>query len=423
MMHDINLTKESMPPSQSQHEPEPTPKKTVHVEQQHEGQDPTENTSPTTTDANTHINTRHIIGNSLNAMTDIINNNIIAARYGAFASVALLTAYGISKTPIFFRYKRVSDIPSSLIKNRQTIHGRIVHVHVLEKDIVHSINGSGSANSNAAGKDMEEPIICLVRHLSPVGRLLNRSAFEFMARMSPQWHSHLHSHLQVHKHKHKHKHNQSEIKDSKDLLKVEIAAIKAPPAFYYAPPHAGQEGVNDWLKSLAASRAPVSCTLLSRRVHHVQVPQHGHHGHHGHNHKTNSSSKATFDAADDHPATDETIICKMNFRPGMTLFRKDLATSLVTFGRANVASGMHIENKTVPMPTITIDGSERLGDIEGDVKYLEKLAEAEFDAVKSGKGMWSVEQIRDSRPDLVEEADFDINAGFWSRLWRRIRHE
>ena len=107
----------------------------------------------------------------------------------------------------------------------------------------------------------------------------------------------------------------------------------------------------------------------------------------------------------------------------MTLFRKDLATSLVTFGRANVASGMHIENKTVPMPTITIDGSERLGDIEGDVKYLEKLAEAEFDAVKSGKGMWSVEQIRDSRPDLVEEADFDINAGFWSRLWRRIRHE
>lgn len=35
------------------------------------------------------------------------------------------------------------------------------------------------------GGDVEKPILCLVRHLSPAGRFLNRSAFEFLMKSHP----------------------------------------------------------------------------------------------------------------------------------------------------------------------------------------------------------------------------------------------
>ena len=326
-------------------------------------------------------NTRQVIGNSLNAVTGLINENIVVARYGTMASITLLAMYGISRTPFFFRYKRVSDIPSSSFANRRKVHGRIVGI--VENEMPSSLTVEG-------GKDY--PIICLVRQLSPIGRLLNRSSFEFMVGMSPS--------SQVHKGK---------VQDAKDLLKVEIAGIKTPP-FYYAPP--GKEGANDWLKSLAANRAPVTCTLLSRRV---LKP-------------TSESSlqrkknlidreKTEIDVVD--PEMQQRAVCKLEYRPGMKFFRKDLGSSLVTFGRANVASGVHVEDPS--LLTTCIDGSTSLKDIEGDVKYLQELEKYEFEAVKEKKGMWSMDQIRDSRPDLVEEANFEKNAGLWNRLVRRIR--
>jgi len=327
-------------------------------------------------------NARQVIGNSINTVTDVINGNIIASRYGAIASIALLTAYGISKTPIFFRYKRVSDIPSSLFTNRRIIHGRIVHV--VEKDI----------NSLARESGKEESIVCLVRQLSPIARLLNRSSFDFMVGISPS--------SQV---------NKGKLHDAKDLLKVEIAGLKAPP-FYHAPP--GKEGANDWLKSLAASRTSVSCTLLSRRV---LKPLDGTKTALRRENNNVRIDQTMFNAVD--PDTKQVAVCKLTYRPGMSIFRKDLGSSLVSFGRANVASGMHIEDPSMP----TIDGSTALGDIEADVKYLEDLGKREFDGVKAYQGMWSIESIRSSRPDLVEEAEFDINAGFWSKLWRKIRKD
>ena len=73
-------------------------------------------------------------GKGLASFSDFINDNLIAARYGTFATITLLTAFGLSRTPIFFRYKRVSDIPSDIFSRRRTIYGRIVHV--VENDII-----------------------------------------------------------------------------------------------------------------------------------------------------------------------------------------------------------------------------------------------------------------------------------------------
>lgn len=36
-----------------------------------------------------------------------------------------------------------------------------------------------------AGGDVEKPLLCLVRHLSPAGRFLSRSAFEFFMKTHP----------------------------------------------------------------------------------------------------------------------------------------------------------------------------------------------------------------------------------------------
>ena len=67
-------------------------------------------------------------GRGLSSFSDLVNDNLVVFRYGTFATVTLLTAYGLSQTPLFFRYRTVSEIPKSYFGKRKTIHGRIVHV-------------------------------------------------------------------------------------------------------------------------------------------------------------------------------------------------------------------------------------------------------------------------------------------------------
>lgn len=74
------------------------------------------------------------LGSSLSSFSDFINDNLIIARYGTFATITLLTAYGLSQTPIFFRYKKICDIPRYAFANRYTIHGRIINV--VENDVI-----------------------------------------------------------------------------------------------------------------------------------------------------------------------------------------------------------------------------------------------------------------------------------------------
>ena len=54
---------------------------------------------------------RGFVGEGMDAFTEIINSNLIAARLGVFAGVCLLTAYGVSNTPFFFRFRTVSEVP------------------------------------------------------------------------------------------------------------------------------------------------------------------------------------------------------------------------------------------------------------------------------------------------------------------------
>jgi len=47
----------------------------------------------------------------MNVVSDFINNNQLEVRYGTIACIAILSAYGIYKMPLFFRFENVADIP------------------------------------------------------------------------------------------------------------------------------------------------------------------------------------------------------------------------------------------------------------------------------------------------------------------------
>mmetsp|Transcript_18879 Transcript_18879/g.40836 ORF Transcript_18879/g.40836 Transcript_18879/m.40836 type:complete len:398 (-) Transcript_18879:390-1583(-) len=344
-----------------------------------------------TTTTNEPFDIRQAVGQVTHRFSDLINENIIVARYATMATVLLLGTYGVSKTPFFFRYKSVSDIPAEYFTKRRALHGRIVHV--LENNADSTAAASLAASKNTGIQNTsnvaEKPVICLVRHLSPVGRLLSKSAFDFSLSNSPS--------VRL----------GGRIEDSRDLLKIEIAGIKAPPFYRSA---AGMEQPGEWLNRLAANRTPVACTLMARRVDNatsgvtnVATAKRGAKG-------------DTFEIGESH--VNERAICQVRYRPTMfSLFRQDLASTLVASGRASLLSGIHVDESS----TSVIDGSTDLKNLQDDAKYLERLGADEFEAVKQNRGMWNDPIVRNERPDLVEEAEFEQTASAGKKLWRWIR--
>ena len=109
------------------------------------------------------LDVRRKVGTGMEIFTKVVNDNLIAARYGIFAGVTLLTVYGLSHTPLFFRYRTIADVPTSFFMARRRLHGRIIGVDAVERG----------------------DIRILVRHLSPMGQILPKSWFDFLVKLSP----------------------------------------------------------------------------------------------------------------------------------------------------------------------------------------------------------------------------------------------
>ena len=71
---------------------------------------------------------RQEAGQMLANISDTINENLIIARYGTFISISALTIWGISISPLFFRFKRISDIPVSYFQHRRNLPCRLVQI-------------------------------------------------------------------------------------------------------------------------------------------------------------------------------------------------------------------------------------------------------------------------------------------------------
>jgi hypothetical protein len=307
---------------------------------------------------------RQVVGRGMHYVSDVINENILAARYATIASVILLTAYGVASTPLFYRFKAVKDIPSSYFLHRRTIHGRLVRV----------VNERGTDK----GGDVEKPLLCLVRHLSPAGRFLSRSAFEFFMKTHPA---------------------AGEGRSDDDLLRIEIAAVREPPQ-YMSPEYDEQPG--EWLRRLADQKAPVACKLLSRQARIDRMP------------KRQTSALAEFNR----PASEEqTAVCQIRYRAGGSIFRVDLAESLVRQGRVEISSGMFV----TPEDWTVVDTSDRVEDLKKDIKYMSRLERAEYEAAKESVGMWADPMVRESRQDLVKEIEFEEEANIFQKVWRWFR--
>jgi len=115
---------------------------------------------------------RKTVGTGMDDFTKVVNDNLIAVRYGVFAGVTLLTVYGLSQTPLFFRYRTVNEIPSSYFLQRKRFHGRMIGV-VVDDTGIESSHGS---------KDIQ----ILVRHLSPIGQILPKTWFDFFVQFNPR---------------------------------------------------------------------------------------------------------------------------------------------------------------------------------------------------------------------------------------------
>lgn len=303
-------------------------------------------------------------------------------RYATFSTILLMTAYGISQTPLFFRYKSIEQIPSSFFRKRKRLYGRLVHVVEREKK---QRNHYGANDSHVSNVE-EEPITCYIRHLTPVERLLNRNYFDFILG----------------------KQNDG-VNDSsadevrrKDLLKVEIAGIIHPLIRYDATAHMEEEG--GWLRSLARSRSPVALQLISRR-----------------SNKTQKVNERKFQGASECVSS---AICNVKYRPGGAIFRKDLAESLVRYGRSDItSSGVHSSANTDEQNTIECTTSD-IKKIRADAAYMERLGELQIEAIREKVGMWADENLRSHKryEDLVAEVESEANAGLWTKFWSWFRN-
>jgi hypothetical protein len=150
----------------------------------------------TTTDSSSASSSwiRDAGGRVTQAVADGINNNLIAARYGTMAAIGLLAAYGISQTPLFFRYRTVSEIPSryfpgggggggnSSLRRRMffgRLPGRMMPGCTENNAAPRSCSSDNSINNSGAA------VLCYVRHLSPVERLLSRSWLDTFLKLHP----------------------------------------------------------------------------------------------------------------------------------------------------------------------------------------------------------------------------------------------
>jgi hypothetical protein len=357
------------------------------------------------------------MGETLSAISDVVNENLIVVRYATFSSVLLLGAYGVANTPLFYRYKHVMDIPQKMFTKRKWIHGRIVGIAgneslgassgAREKSIIREPtsgispllyppsnlraartdeNGRSSSSdkysSNTPNSQIQythNPIVVLFRHASPMERFLIRvtGRSPFRALFSSSTHN-------------------------RNLLHIELAAVSSPPshpssnlpASFYKPPTPFP-----LLDQLIQQNTRVSLQLVAQRV------------------STNLKlAQASVDSYKKDSAVSEnvkrTAICHLQYQqPNQWFASKNASLELVRLGQA------WINCVGVVPPLSSVD--DRNGSIlnfnpsvkqlQDDAKFISELEKAEYSSWKSKVGMWSSDHNRPLRKEYTEEEERENN--------------
>ena len=200
-----------------------------------------------------------------------------------------------------------------------------------------------------------------------------------------------------------------------------IAGIHGPPV-----PHLLYQ-TEEHLKRLASERTLVSCQLLARQVvSSVRTDD-------GSNSKkrpmlavmpelAQEDASKTVELQQSSSQIPEVAICRVTYRPSFfQLFSTDVAQSLVLSGNASVSSSVLGQQQSASQVSTIRDSSQRLDDLRDDLKYLDRLTKAEFEAAAKSLGMWSVREVREAKRDVMDEVEFQTKATAIQKLWRWIR--
>jgi hypothetical protein len=259
---------------------------------------------------------RMSVGAGTKRLSEIVNENLIVARYATFASIALLTAYGIAHTPLFFRYQSVAEIPTLYFHRRRKIPCRLMKMMPVGP---------------------EQPVLCQIRHLSLFERVLSKSLFERFIKFHPS----------------------SLISNDRDYLTIEIAGVRSPPDYHGADLDA------QWLENMALQRQRFSCQLLARRKIKKNKTK-----------KLPSKRPLSEFSESDSSRQGSIAVARLSYRPGFVI-SDDLAESMVRQGRALPNDSFFGESQFK-----LLDASESVEDSQRDIKYMSRLASAEYEAAK-----------------------------------------
>jgi len=165
-----------------------------------------------------------------------------------------------------------------------------------------------------------------------------------------------------------------------------VAGIEEPPSYVNEFDQPGS-----WLLRLAEERTRIQCEMVHRR-------------------------RWMEDTLENQSA-----ICRIYYRPGGEFFRKDLASSLVRYGRASVltSGSLFAEQNDLMRPKLLSSNDVR--HLRNDAKYMDTLQRQEYESIKESLGMWADPEARASKKDVVEEVEYQTKATIFRKVWNWIR--
>lgn len=322
---------------------------------------------------------RTTVGSSMHTLTDLVNDNLIAFRYATGSAVLLLGLYSISQTPLFFRYKSVLKLPSTIFSKRQTLTCRLYNAKNATK---------GGEQSVGSDSSRGQPLVVHVRHLSPMGRLLSKKQLDYtVEHMSPS----------TVRHGNKSKADDDDTSDN-TLLRIQLYGLVQDPSTRTS------SASNNLLTRLVRDHALVRCQFISL------LP---------------SSDN------DSNPATAIARLYYWKRRQSSLLWflpqKVDLQGALVQAGEARVGDvdnddllQQEDDNDQQTARHKFLHASESVNDKLRDVQYLDQLVALERDAIQHHRGMWQSQTLRDAHIDVVEEIEWEASAKWYQKLWRRV---
>jgi hypothetical protein len=364
------------------------------------------------------------------AVSDTINDHLIVARSLTMATIGVMAWYGISQTPLFFRYRTVADVPYRYFQRNLTLHGCRLISHARHPATVR----------------------CWIRHCSPVERIMPRSLWEGLMRYHPA--------SAIRKERYDQRRS--------ELLQVELVSVVPPPeapvsddsdifaAFNTSTATSQAEALDDWFRHMAESGATVSCQFLGRRLPVVEaamdlsvrgqaVKRSLHSIFPDWAAAAPSTAVSSSSSSTVHPfltplqEEQQVALVRLFIRPHYQYRRQDVGTMLVRQGlalsartsNAAAAEAIGAEQQLAP----AVSNTEILLNVNtaaaGNSRWwwpwhrtvwhhLDELVVAQREAIRQSRGAWQSPWLRQQYPDLVQDVEFEANATYGQKLWKLV---